>query len=211
MYLTGVSGRVTFTVIRGGCAPIRGVGVTEVQVTASGDDWPESDLETVVDDGGLPGWCYDQDPTEWEQEHPEAEYWTAKAAEKAAEEAAAIAAYPSSCVQCQRSLPGRVIVCPDCWCNRCAAKRPREWNAPQPEIGHGRWCLACWAETLCTICGAKPRAIRNRCRTCDMYYRRHGYERPAHLHSRQADLNRRHPRGDELTTRIADVSSAYET
>jgi hypothetical protein len=82
--------------------------------------------------------------------------------------------------------------CHRCWCIRCAKRGRRREPLTERDLYHettGGFCLECWAETLCTVCGAKPRVAHGRCNTCAQYFRRNGRERPRRLWERQPTLN----------------------
>jgi hypothetical protein len=85
----------------------------------------------------------------------------------------------ASCILCQGEL-FTTEPCWSCWCERC---RRRE---AEPSLDHGMWCVPCWAELLCAVCGAKPRVSGHRCDTCRKYWQRNGRERPRRLTAKHA-------------------------
>jgi hypothetical protein len=95
------------------------------------------------------------------------------------------------CIRCGQVHNVRKV-CHRCWCIRCAKSGQYREPLTHPKLYDprlGGFCLECWAQKLCAVCGANLRHSAHRCATCATYYRRNGRERPERLWRRQPALN----------------------
>lgn len=83
-------------------------------------------------------------------------------------------------------------------------ERLQEYASLPPAVALAKWDAICEdmrraaqrIDTIeeagrCRTCKANPAKMHGECRTCHRYRERNGSARPAHLHQRQPELNRR--------------------
>jgi hypothetical protein len=137
------------------------------------------DEEEINEEEWVPEWWWDVEPElDIEGDEPPAEwesqlglrlphYW-----------------YRSKCLRCDSYVSWRDRNCERCSQEvqrcRCCDTRPIDfWRSDDR-------CAVCWEETVCRICGEKPRVSGHRCDTCRKYFERNNRERPSYLIERRA-------------------------